>query len=163
MQASINHRSCRAFRFACQYAGSRHGMASHAKEKREGDISSVFKSLSGTQNQTLDKRFGIMKQRLTAGHEKEVEASWRRLLKRLAIENGIVAQKGISAIPQINFKDISNPPKEFEESLKFRGVAVIRGVVPLEEARAYKSEVEDYVKANPWTKGKNKSVHFTAT
>lgn len=105
--------------------------------------------------QPLDESFGVLKKQLIAGNEKEVEGSWKRLLKRLAVEIEIVAQKGTLAVPQIDLKDIPKTSKAFEEELKFRGVGVIKGVIPRDEARAYKSEVEDYVKANPWTKGKN--------
>jgi hypothetical protein len=158
MQNFIARRIFPAFGITNRYAVSRRTMASHAKAKREGDISSVFNSLSGMKIQPLDKSFGVLKKQLIAGHEKEVEASWKRLLKRLAVEIEIVAQKGILAVPQIDIKDIPMKSKAFEEELKFRGVAVIKGVIPRDEARAYKSEVEDYVKANPWTKGKNYSV-----
>ena len=157
MQNFIACRISRALGITSRYAVSRRKMASHAKVKREGDISSVFNSLSGMKTQPLNESFGILKKQLIAGHEKEVEASWKRLLKRLAVEIEIVAQKGTLAVPQIDIKDIPMTSKAFEEELKFRGVGVIKGVIPRDEARAYKSEVEDYVKANPWTKGKNNS------
>jgi hypothetical protein len=39
------------------------------------------------------------------------------------------------------------------EEIRKRGVVVVKGVVPEVEARAYKGEVEEYVRKNPWTKG----------
>jgi hypothetical protein len=121
--------------------------------KKEGDISSVFVSLSGAGPAKLPSRFADMKRQLIQGNEDRVAASWARLLGQLSKENEIVAQKGPDVVPQINFEDIGKPSTEFLKEVKKRGVAVIRGVVPVDEARAYKAEVEEYVKANPWTKG----------
>ena len=56
-------------------------------------------------------------------------------------------------VPQIDFKDIGRPSEDFMREVKKRGVAVVKGVVPTDEARGYKGEVEEYVKTNPWTKG----------
>jgi len=69
-----------------------------------------------------------------------------------------VKQKGPAIIPSIQFQDLQNPSKEFIADIKKRGVAVIRGVVPENEARAHKNEVEEYVKLNPWTKGTQASI-----
>jgi effector-binding domain-containing protein len=90
---------------------------------------------------------------LIQGNEGAVAASWKRLLEQLAVENETVKQRGPDIIPQIQFKDLQNPSQEFIADIKKRGVAVIRGVVPENEARGYKNEVEEYVKLNPWTKG----------
>jgi hypothetical protein len=48
-------------------------VVSTAPAKKEGDIPSVFVSLSGAAAQPLDSRFADLKSRLLAGHE---EASW---------------------------------------------------------------------------------------
>lgn len=122
--------------------------------KKEGDISSVFVSLSGASATPLPERFANIKRNLISGNENHVRASWYRLLERLAVENEIVSRQGPAVIPQINFRDLSKPPNEFINEVKKRGVAVVKGVVPEDEARAYKTEVEEYVKANPGTKGK---------
>jgi hypothetical protein len=129
-------------------------VATQAKvAKMEGDISSVFVSLSGVAPPKLPSRFAEVKRQLVQGNEDRVLASWKRLLEQLSKENEIVAQKGPNVVPQINFQDIGNPSTEFLNEVKNRGVAVVRGVVPVAEARGYKGEVEEYVKANPWTKG----------
>lgn len=129
-------------------------MGTHAQATRkEGDISSVFVSLSGVTPDPLPQRFADIKRQLIQGNESAVTASWKRLLEQLAVENEIVKQKGPDIIPSIQFKDLQNPPQDFISDIKKRGVAVIRGVVPEDEARGYKNEVEDYVKLNPWTKG----------
>ncbi|MCJ1475383.1 hypothetical protein MMC13_004045 [Lambiella insularis] len=120
--------------------------------KKEGDISSVFVSLSGASPAQLPDRFAEIKRQLIQGNEDVVCASWQRLLERLAVENESIAQRGPSVIPQIDFAEIAEPSGDFLEEIKKRGVAVVRGVVPEGEARGYKAEIEEYVKINPWTK-----------
>lgn len=123
--------------------------------KKEGDISSVFASLSGADAGTaLPARFAEMKKGLSRVNRDELAASWTRLLERLQVETAIVKERGSTAIPTIDFTDIGNPSAAFTTELRKRGVAVVRGVVPEDEARGYKVEVEEYVKTNPWTKGK---------
>ena len=129
-------------------------MGTHVQAARkEGDISSVFVSLSGVTPDPLPQRFADIKRQLIQGSESAVTASWKRLLEQLAVENQIVKQKGPDIIPSIQFRDLQNPCQDFISDIKKRGVAAIRGVVPEDEARGYKNEVEDYVKLNPWTKG----------
>jgi Gig2-like len=129
-------------------------LGTHAQATRkEGDISSVFVSLSGVTPEPLPQRFAEIKRQLIQGNENAVTASWKRLLEQLAVENEVVKQRGPSIIPQIQFKNLQNPSQDFITDIKKRGVAVIRGVVPEDEARGYKNEVEEYVKLNPWTKG----------
>jgi len=133
-------------------------MGTHAQATRkEGDISSVFVSLSGVTPDPLPQRFADIKRQLIQGSESAVTASWKRLLEQLAVENQIVKQKGPDIIPSIQFRDLQNPSQDFISDIKKRGVAVIRGVVPEDEARGYKNEVGDYVKLNPWTKGNTTS------
>jgi hypothetical protein len=127
--------------------------------KKEGDISSVFVSLSGVAPTKLPSRFAEVKRQLIQGNEDRVLASWQRLLEQLSKENEIVARKGQNVVPQIDFKDIGKPSTDFLKEVKKRGVAVVRGVVPADEARGYKGEVEEYVKANPWTKGNVPQFH----
>ncbi|MCJ1382811.1 hypothetical protein MMC17_005924 [Xylographa soralifera] len=120
--------------------------------KKEGDISSVFVSLSGAAPTQLADRFADIKRQLISGHEDAIWASWQRLLKRLIVENIEIAQQGPAVIPQIDFSNLSNPSQDFLQEVKKRGVAVVRGVVPESEARGYKTVVEEYIKTNPGTK-----------
>lgn len=121
--------------------------------KKEGDISSVFVSLSGQAAAPLPTRFADLKARLIRGNERKLQDSWHRLLGRLQDEIAVIHERGSRVIPSIEFKDIENAPKEFEQELRKRGVAVVRAVIPRDEARGYKEEIEEYVRANPWTKG----------
>ena len=125
--------------------------------KKEGDISSVFASLSGGEAKELPPRFADIKKKLIDGREDQVKQSWDRLLRQLKDEIAVIEAGGSAVIPSIDFKDIHAAPKSFREELKKRGVAVVRGVVPEAEARAYKEEVEEYVRQNPGTKGESPS------
>jgi hypothetical protein len=137
-------------------------LGTHAQATRkEGDISSVFVSLSGVTPEPLPQRFADIKRQLIQGNEGAVAASWKRLLEQLTVENETVKQRGPDIIPQIQFKDLQNSSQNFVSEIKKRGVAVIRGVVPEDEARGYKNEVEDYVKLNPWTKGIHSLPHHS--
>ncbi|KAK6223916.1 hypothetical protein LQW54_000060 [Pestalotiopsis sp. IQ-011] len=123
-----------------------------AQGKREGDISDSFASLSGTAYKPLPQKFLDLKKRLIRGNEDAVEASWGRLLGQLKIENEIVAREGPNAVPSIEFKDLDSNIAVLRSELKKRGVAVIRGVVPEDEARRYKTDLEEYVEKNPHTR-----------
>lgn len=124
-----------------------------SQSKAEGDISAVFPSLSGVVMEPLPERFTEIKRQLIQGNEERLTKSWQRLLKQLAIENKVVTQRGPDIIPQIEFEDLRNLPSDFISEVKKRGVAVIKGVVSENEARGYKTELEEYVRRNPSTKG----------
>ena len=123
---------------------------------KEGDISSVFVSLSskdGQQQTQLPEEFAHLKKRLIAGREDQIQHSWNRLLYQLREEVRTIQHRGSDAIPSIDYKDIHAAPRSFQEELRKRGVAVVRGVIPESEARGYKEEIEAYVRQNPGTRG----------
>ncbi|KAK7941595.1 uncharacterized protein PG986_013982 [Apiospora aurea] len=120
--------------------------------KREGDISDSFVSLSKTQRPPLPRRFLELKQSLVQGREDAVIASWGRLLRQLRSENELVAAKGPGVVPVLQFHGLESQLSALRDELQKRGVAVIKGVIPRDEARAYKSEIEEYVRQNPSTR-----------
>ncbi|KAJ2976783.1 hypothetical protein NUW58_g8002 [Xylaria curta] len=122
--------------------------------KREGNISDAFVSLSGGHRPPLPERFLDLKKSLVAGHEDQFIASWRRLLVQLKQENKILAKEGSNAIPSLEFENLDSDLTRLRSEIKRRGVAVVRGVIPQKEARAYKNDIEEYVRQNPSTKGK---------
>ncbi|TQV92955.1 hypothetical protein IF1G_08258 [Cordyceps javanica] len=128
------------------------GAAVQKSSKKEGDISDAFVSLSGAKRDPLPDRFRTLKCDLVRGREKQITESWNRLLRDLKRENEIIAQKGSQVVPQIEFADLESGLNSLEGEIKKRGAVVVRGVVPEAEARAYKEEVEEYVKKNPWTR-----------
>ncbi|KAI1170604.1 DUF1479 domain protein [Nemania sp. FL0916] len=120
--------------------------------KREGNIADSFVSLSGGAQAPLPDRFLELKKSLVAGHEDKLIASWQRLLAQLKQENAVLAKEGSNVIPSLEFANLKDDLARLRPEIKKRGVAVIRGVIPEDEARGYKSEIEDYVKLNPSTK-----------
>ncbi|KAI1119819.1 DUF1479 domain protein [Nemania abortiva] len=126
--------------------------STQSQVKREGNISDSFVSLSGGDRPPLPQRFLDLKKSLVAGHEDKVIASWQRLLAQLKHENSILAKEGSNVIPSLEFANLDNDLERLRSEIKKRGVAVIRGVVPEQEARSYKSDIEEYVRQNPSTK-----------
>lgn len=85
------------------------------------------------------------------------------LLKRLREENEIVAATGPAIIPQLEFSELATAPQEVKDEIRKRGVSVIKSAIPQDEARNYKNEIEQYVKANSSTKGIQFSVALKFT
>lgn len=115
--------------------------ASTTGQKREGDISDAFASLSGMQFEKLPPRFAEIKSQLIAGHEEALYESWNRLLASLREEIPIIADKGPKVIPEIDYSEIDNASEEFRAEHKKRGVAVIRNVIPEQQALAMKKDL----------------------
>ncbi|KAK9319798.1 hypothetical protein V1517DRAFT_296615 [Lipomyces orientalis] len=121
--------------------------------RKGGDISDSFVSLSGAKAPTLPDRFRLLKCDLVRGREKEIADSWSRLLKQLKIENKLIAENGSGVIPQIEFSQLERGCGSLKKEIQKRGVVVVRGVIPEKEARAYKEEIEEYIRRNPQTTG----------
>lgn len=129
------------------------GAAAGPQTKREGDISDSFASLAGIKNEPLPDHFRLLKLSLVAGREDKIKASWERVLSRLKDENDIVAKKGSRVIPEVRFDHLDEDLNKAKDEIKKRGAVVMRGVIPEEEARAYKFELDEYIRKNPQTKG----------
>lgn len=127
--------------------------ASTQAQRRAGDISDAFASLSGHAFKPLASEYAQLKGRLIQGHQRQVRDSWERLLRQLREEIPLIAHLGSNVIPQIDFSDIDNAPETFSAALKERGVAVVRGVVPEHEALQWKEDLREYIRQNPHTKG----------
>ena len=126
-------------------------MATHA-QKREGDISDAFASLSGLTPEPLEPRFATLKSELIAGRENVIQKSFFRLLETLREEVATVKILKSKAIPEIDFKDIKDASTKFSSEYKRRGAAIIRNVIPPVEAMEMKEELREYIAANPQTK-----------
>lgn len=128
-------------------------------QKRAGDISDAFASLSGQEFKPLTPKYADLKGRLIKGRENEVRESWERLLRELREEIPLIVELGSKVIPVIDFQDIDNAPETFSSELRKRGVAVVRGVVPEQEALQWKEDLREYIRQNPQTKGRERSRH----
>jgi len=127
-------------------------VATASPQKKEGDISDAFASLSGLEFGPLDPRFADLKSRLIKGHEDALQDSWNRLLASLREEIPLIASLGPKVVPEIDFKDIDNASPEFRAEHRKRGVAVIRNVVPDQDVLDWKRGLREYIAANPQTK-----------
>ena len=124
------------------------------KAKKGGDISDAFVSLSQTTRLALLDDYRQLKLALVEGREDAMVAGWTRLLQQLRAEVREVEQKGSEIIPRVKFEHLNGGLSEDQKSEIFkRGVIIVEDVVDEKEARGYKTAVEDYVHANPQTKG----------
>ena len=128
--------------------------ATTLSQKRAGDISDAFVSLSGQGFSPLAPEYAALKRRLIQGNESRVRESWERLLGDLREEIPRLAELGSRAIPEINFSDIDAAPETFSTDFKKRGVAVVRGVIPEAQALEWKEHLKEYIRQNPQTKGR---------
>lgn len=160
--STITAARLRTARSALPLLGQR-AASTEAASKDEGDISSVFRSLSGSdESEKLPQRFADVKRGLVKDRD-ALHTSWNRLLGCLKQETETVKSQGSDCIPQIRYADIDKAPQDFHAALRKRGVAVIRQVVPEHEARAFKEETERYVAANPSTRGEHPRHVFAMT
>lgn len=121
--------------------------------RKDGDISSVFKSLSGGgDTEQLPKRFADVKRALVKD-KSALQNSWNRLLFRLKQETESIKKQGSTCLPEVDFANIQNPTEGFQDALRQHGVAIVRQVIPEKEAREFKEDVEKYIASNPSTKG----------
>lgn len=118
--------------------------------KEAGDISSVFPSLSGKKAPPLPSRYSDLKKQLISGKEDAVTESWHRLLASLRGEVAQVKQLGNKVVPEVQFSDIVNGsvPQSFFDSIRHRGVAIVRNVIPRAYALELKQNALDYIEAN---------------
>jgi hypothetical protein len=117
---------------------------SYYAPKKEGDISSVFASLSASEAVPLPSRFAELKSSLIQGYESALISSWSCLLSSLRSEIELIATASSSIVPTIPYSEIKNHSRvlPFGNSLRKRGVAVIKGVVTEEEALGWKEEIK---------------------
>ncbi|KAK0649543.1 hypothetical protein B0T16DRAFT_428277 [Cercophora newfieldiana] len=120
--------------------------------RRGKATSDSFASLSGKKAEPLPDRFRQLKLQLLTGNEEAVVAGWKRLLVALRCGNEEVMRRKSAIIPEVDFADLHNELRMKAVDIKKRGVAVVRGVIPEDEARSYKFEIEEYVRRNPQTR-----------
>ncbi|EXJ80326.1 hypothetical protein A1O1_08470 [Capronia coronata CBS 617.96] len=118
--------------------------------KEAGDISSVFPSLSGKKAEPLPPRYSELKKSLIKGNEEAVTASWHRLLASLKNEIAEIKSKGSDIVPSIEYQDVvsGTVPQSKLDALRHRGTAVIRNVLPRQEALDLKQQAKEYIAAN---------------
>lgn len=132
--------------------------ASLTTRKAPGDISSVFPSLSGKPFEPLPSKFKDLQSFLTLGKESILTNSWNRLIKNLQECNSKIQDLGSDSIPIIDarselFYDSESNRHVFSldaiTKIKIAGTAIIRNVIPQNEARQYKYDLDEYIAKNP--------------
>ncbi|KAF3180646.1 hypothetical protein TWF106_006390 [Orbilia oligospora] len=118
--------------------------------KAEGDISSVFASLSGETEQQLPVRYRELKKQLIAENADRVQASWNRLIESL--KDGVEMAKVMreKMIPSVTFADLTSGKLNSKtvDTIKNRGTVVVRGVFSRSEALELKAQTRAYINAN---------------
>ena len=124
-------------------------------QKRAGDISAAFVSLSGGGAAPLGAAYAAQKARLVGGGRDAVAAAWPRLLAHLRGEVAALRTQRAAAVPEVAFADVAAGRArdgDFARAYRRAGVGVVRGVVDEREARGLKDDVRAYIAANPHTK-----------
>ena len=134
--------------------------------KESGTIASVFATLSGgSLSDVLPERFGALKRGLVESEAQAqgLQRAWNEVLACLERETKEVIRKGSDLIPVVQYpgKEAVRGKRLDEwldvdtlQSLKQRGTVIVKGVIPEDEALAYKDQVRKYIAANPQTKGR---------
>lgn len=124
-------------------------------QKKEGDISSVFPSLSGAAAVPLPPRFSDLKKELLATPDarERLAASWSDLLRTLREEVSELQVRGNEVIPEVSFAELERGGVAWQDEVRKRGSVVIRDVVDDAEVLGWKNQVLEYVKENPQVKG----------
>ncbi|EED82307.1 predicted protein [Postia placenta Mad-698-R] len=115
--------------------------------RKEGTIMDVFTSFSG-KPVILPDRFAALKRQICTGPDKMIHP-WQGLLRELegAVEE--IAEKGGNLIPQVSYSDVERGLTEAQvKDIKKRGVVIVKGGVPEEEAPGWKKSIKSYVRTN---------------
>ncbi|OWZ64013.1 hypothetical protein AYX15_04112 [Cryptococcus neoformans] len=126
------------------------------KEREEGNISSVFSSLSGETEKPLPPRFAELKRTIIGeeANQRRLIEGWERLTKRLRDAAEEIERKQQDNIPQTSYDEfISGGNASLVERIKTCGAVIIRGVVDEKTALKWLEDVKTYIAKNPSVKG----------
>lgn len=126
------------------------------KAKEEGSIASVFASLSGSQA-VLPARFAQLKASLVKddAHAEQLKKRWYEVLDAVKEQVELTSRKQGDLIPYVTYPGTHKAAgkswlsAEQVEEIKKRGVAVIKNVVPNQQALDWKQQVREYAAKNP--------------
>ncbi|WVR03850.1 hypothetical protein IAU60_000847 [Kwoniella sp. DSM 27419] len=124
--------------------------------REEGDISSVFSSLSGEAEKPLPPRFAQLKREIigTEANQRGLVQSWSRLTERLSQAAEEIERKQQECIPQVTYDElVASPSASTIEAVKRCGSLIVKGVVEESTAEQWLQDTQEYIKANPQVKG----------
>ncbi|TYJ59146.1 hypothetical protein B9479_000135 [Cryptococcus floricola] len=128
----------------------------HRKEREEGDISSVFSSLSGEEEKTLPPRFAELKRGIIGdeANQQRLVASWGRLTQHLARVAHKIESGQQDCIPETTYDEfINHRTPGLEQRIKTCGSVIIRDVVDEQTALNWLADLKSYIDLNPSVKG----------
>ncbi|KAJ7036836.1 hypothetical protein C8F04DRAFT_1394077 [Mycena alexandri] len=104
----------------------------------------------------LPPRFTELKRAIAATNpnfEQDLTKAWNEVLTELDKVTKVIAKEGSAYIPQVAFADLGKLNEAQIANIKRKGAVVIKDVVDDEQARAWKSSLEEFIKANPQSEG----------
>ncbi|KAJ7919248.1 hypothetical protein B0H13DRAFT_2230932 [Mycena leptocephala] len=104
----------------------------------------------------LPPRFAVIKHAIASTYpnfEQHLTKAWNEVLLELDKVTKIIAKEGTTYIPQVSFADLNKLSEAQIADIKRKGTVVIRDVVDDDQARAWKTSLEEFVKANPHAEG----------
>ncbi|KIR53534.1 hypothetical protein I315_04128 [Cryptococcus gattii Ru294] len=126
------------------------------KEREEGNISSVFASLSGEGEKPLPPRFAELKRTIIGdeANQRRLVAGWGRLTKRLAEVAQEIEEKQQDIIPQTTYDEFINGRNgDLTTRIKNCGAVIIKEVVDQQTALKWLEDAKAYIAKNPSVKG----------
>lgn len=101
----------------------------------------------------LPARFAQLKRDIAASSGADFEAnairSWAEIIEELAKRTKEIAAQGSNYIPQVDFTDLDGLSPEQIKSIKTKGCVVVRNIVNDEQAMKWRTELLQFVDANP--------------
>ncbi|KAF8135860.1 hypothetical protein K438DRAFT_1882426 [Mycena galopus ATCC 62051] len=104
----------------------------------------------------LPPRFTEIKRAIASGSpnfEQDLIKAWKEVLDQLHEVTQTIAKEGTAYIPQVSFADLDKLSETQIVEIKRKGTVVIKDVVDDAQARAWKTSLEEFVKANPQSDG----------
>ncbi|KAJ7312753.1 hypothetical protein DFH08DRAFT_1087540 [Mycena albidolilacea] len=104
----------------------------------------------------LPPRFTVIKHAIASTNpnfEQHLTKAWNEVLAELDKVTKIIAKEGTTYIPQVSFADLNKLSKAQIADIKRKGTVVIKDVVDNDQARAWKTSLEEFVEANPHAEG----------
>ncbi|KAF8207015.1 hypothetical protein K438DRAFT_1917503 [Mycena galopus ATCC 62051] len=85
--------------------------------------------------------------------EQDLTRAWKEVLVQLEEVTKTIAKEGSAYIPQVSFADLDKLSEAQIADIKRKGTVVIKDVVEDDQARAWKTSLEEFIKANPQSDG----------
>ncbi|ETW82782.1 hypothetical protein HETIRDRAFT_315342 [Heterobasidion irregulare TC 32-1] len=101
-------------------------------------------------------RFVDLKREIAASYpnfEARATRAWGEIVEHLHESTKDIIDSGSDVVPQVRFEDLGKLTPQEIDNIKKRGCVVIRDVVDDAEALAWKTSLEEFVKANPSAPG----------